>query len=161
MNFKRYDFYFVILLLIIFAVFVFMNSPVQYDTDTVVFQTSSGSVAVNVEVAQTRDELHTGLMYREHLDENSGMLFIFENPILLSFWMKNTLINLDMIFLSEDLEILKIERDVPPCETVACPKYGEVFGKYVLEVNGGFCDANGIKEGDKIHLLLNMNSSQN
>ena len=123
-------------------------------TDLVVFGTSSGNVSVPVEVMRTREELQNGLMYRESLDPDSGMLFIFSSPKTLNFWMKNTLIPLDMIFISDSRNIVKIEHDVPPCEIDPCPNYGGVHAKYVVEVNVGFAENRGIKEGDKVYLMV-------
>lgn len=153
MNFKRYDAYLIILLLLLFSVFILLK-PTDTEKDNVIFRASSGDVIVDVEVARTQDELRAGLMYRTELREGSGMLFIFDQPVNLSFWMKNTLIPLDMIFISEDLRIIKIEKNVPPCRTSVCPSYGGVTGKYVVEVNAGFSDSAGIEEGDVVSLSI-------
>jgi uncharacterized membrane protein (UPF0127 family) len=91
-------------------------------------------------------------MNRPSLAQNSGMLFVFGQIRLLTFWMKDTLIPLDMAFISQDLRIVKIERNAPPCTTVACQNYGNVLGLYVVEVNAGFCYSHGIKEGDFISI---------
>jgi uncharacterized membrane protein (UPF0127 family) len=157
MNLKRYDLYLMAFLFLIIVTFTFMP---RNTVDRVVIQTDSGNVTVNVEVADDNEERVMGLMYREELPANLGMLFIFQEPKVLTFWMKNTLIPLDMLFISGNLEIIKIDRDVPPCAADLCPNYGGVYGKYVLEVNAGFTQAHGIMEGDKIHLILNTDSAQ-
>jgi uncharacterized membrane protein (UPF0127 family) len=151
MNLKKYDLYLIIFLFIFIVTFTFMP---RNTVDQVIIQTDSGNVSIAVEVADDTEERRVGLMHREELGANSGMLFIFQQPKVLTFWMKDTLISLDMIFISENLDIIKIDRDVPPCTTDLCPNYGGVYGKYVLEVNGGFTETHGVKEGDKAHLLI-------
>ena len=148
---KRYDLYLLALMLLLISAFVFMQP--RTEADRVVFLTEGGNITVTVEVAQTPDELRTGLMHRSSLE--GGMLFVFNPPRTLSFWMKNTLIPLDMIFVSSAGEIVKIERDVPPCTTEICPSYGYVYGAYVVEVNAGFADARGISEGDRMEISVN------
>lgn len=140
---------------IIFIVVSIPGRPMKYENTNVDFITKSGNVTVYAEVSKNMTERAVGLMYRESLDENSGMLFIFRRPRVLNFWMKNTLIPLDMIFISEGFEIIKIQRDVQPCKTLDCPTYGsEGIAKYVVEVNGGFADKKNIKEGDKVKINI-------
>ena len=112
------------------------------------------SVRVSVEVADTLEERRVGLMHREFLDENKGMLFIFEDAQPRTFWMKNTLIPLDIIFISDDLQILNIAQAVP-CREDPCVLYpSEGSARYVLEVNQGFIEKRGIIIGDKVQLNL-------
>jgi len=103
---------------------------------------------VAVEIAATPQERETGLMYRNHLGENDGMIFLFANPQRLTFWMKNTEIPLDMIFAGAGGTIVgTIERAEPYSEqTVGV----DGDSQYVLEVNGGFCARHGIKAGDQL-----------
>ncbi len=149
--FKRYDLYIIVLILLVFATFTFFP---REDVDRVTFVTGSGNVTVSVEIARTQEELTQGLMYRSSLPPDSGMLFVLEPPRMLTFWMRNTLIPLDMVFLSSQREVIRIEGDVPPCTSDVCPTYGGVYGAYVVEVNAGFCDAHGIREGDVAEFLL-------
>ena len=110
---------------------------------------------MNIEIADNYEERRQGLMFREKLDENSGMLFIFESSGEYDFWMKNTLIPLDIIWINEDYKIVDIQKAVP-CMDVACRSYipnGEA--RYVLEVNSGFAEENGINIGDEVNILLN------
>jgi uncharacterized protein len=117
------------------------------DINKVVF---SNGKTIDVEIARTSEEQSRGLMYREQLNESSGMLFIFNDPTIRYFWMKNTLIPLDIIFIDENKSIINIE-DAIPCKNDPCSTYSSKRGaKYVLEVNQGYCLMNGIKEGDKI-----------
>ncbi|MGC9310607.1 MAG: DUF192 domain-containing protein, partial [Candidatus Aenigmatarchaeota archaeon] len=89
-----------------------------------------------------------GLMFRESLGDDEGMLFVFEKEGHWSFWMKNTIIPLDIIWLCENLTIVHIQT-APPCREDNCPSYRTpVPASYVLEVNAGFSDKNGISAGD-------------
>jgi len=109
-------------------------------------------IKINVEIADDNKEREKGLMFRERLNENDGMLFIFDYEEYRTFWMKNTLIALDMIFIDENLEINGIVNAVP-CREDPCIVYeSSKPAKYVLEVNSGFAAKNSIKIGDKIIL---------
>lgn len=108
-----------------------------------------------VEVASTKEEKEQGLMFREKLPEKDGMLFLFETEKPLTFWMKNTLIPLDIIFINENLEIVDIATNFPPCETENCVIYqSNKPAQYALEINGGLTEKLGIKINDKIHFTL-------
>jgi uncharacterized protein len=132
--------------LLIFFVFLASCS----NQNVVLIDNNDGNTAVNVEIADSTAERAQGLMFREFLDDKSGMLFVFDNVDFHSFWMKNTLIPLDMIFISEDLEIVDIIY-AEPCETEQCRGYKpEKAAKYVLEVNGNFTIKNYIEIGNKI-----------
>ncbi|HLD96902.1 MAG TPA: DUF192 domain-containing protein [Candidatus Nanoarchaeia archaeon] len=110
------------------------------------------SLIITAEVADTETKRQTGLMFRERMDENDGMLFIFPEPTVQSFWMKNTLIPLDIIFISDELAVVKIQHALP-CANDPCPLYGsEKPVKYVLEVNGNLTDTYGIEEGSKVDI---------
>jgi len=114
------------------------------DQAQVEFQTNSGSVLFDVEIADEPGEWGQGLMFRESLPEDAGMLFIFPDETLRSFWMKNTLIPLDIIFISTDLEIVHIAHAIP-CETDPCASYSSLFpAQYVVEINGDLSDELGI-----------------
>jgi uncharacterized membrane protein (UPF0127 family) len=119
----------------------------------VVFNTLSGPVILNVEIADTSQEIMTGLMYREYLGQDEGMLFIFHDDSLRSFWMKNTLIPLDMIFINSSLDIVHIVEGAEPCKTPSCPTYSSVLpAMYVVEANSGFSKRQEIKVGQRISL---------
>jgi len=94
------------------------------------------SIRVAVEVARTQEETAKGLMFRTNLAEKSGMLFIFNDEQLLSFWMKNTYIPLDMIFIKSDKTIAGVIENAAPLTTE--PRKIGTKSQYVLEVNGGF-----------------------
>ena len=110
--------------------------------------TKSGPRLFQVELATTDDEKSTGLMYRTDLPDGSGMLFDFSPPQLVSMWMKNTPLSLDMIFIQADGRILRIAQNTEPQSTFAIPSGGLVKG--VLEVIGGTAKKYGIVPGDRV-----------
>jgi YVTN family beta-propeller protein len=112
---------------------------------------SSFIARVFVEVPDDVEEHMRGLMFRQHLQWDAGMLFAYDSEEPKSFWMKNTLIPLDMIFVGDNSEIVDIIENVPPCEQDPCPSYpSEEPAQYVLEVNAGFVQENRIQVGDQL-----------
>ncbi len=110
-------------------------------------------ICVNVEIVDSEDSRARGLMFREVLPEKSGMLFIFPGDGVYSFWMKNTLIPLDIIWLDNDFKVVHIKSFVPPCRSFDCPSYNPgLEARYVLEVNAGFSLFNRIEINDKAKL---------
>jgi len=105
----------------------------------------------NIELAQTQQEQQKGLMFRSELDKNKGMLFIFDIESTKRFWMKNTLIPLDMVGLDKDLIIRDIKNAIP-CKTTICEFYELKNSKYVLEINSGLANEFGLNIGDKAEL---------
>ena len=106
---------------------------------------------VTVEIAADDDSRAQGLMYRDRLQPGAGMLFLFPQDDVLSFWMKNTRIPLDMIFIDASRRIVGIMHDVPPCRFDPCPSYGpNKIARYVLEVAGGVAREHGLKPGDML-----------
>jgi uncharacterized membrane protein (UPF0127 family) len=105
-------------------------------------------VRVTLEVAADDATRTRGLMYRNHLDDGHGMLFVFEEEVEHPFWMRNTVIPLDMIFIGADQRIVGIKADTTPLSlaqvTVGRPS------KWVLEVAGGYAARAGMAAGDKI-----------
>ena len=107
-----------------------------------------GDLHVKVELAKTPEQRARGLMFRDHLDAGRGMLFIFEQPEKLKFWMKNTYIPLDMIFIGADKRIVGIvENAVPETET---PRQVAGPSQYVLEIGGGLSGRLGIRSGQLV-----------
>ncbi len=92
-------------------------------------------------------------MYRTILPDTAGMLFIFENSELRSFWMKNTYIPLDIIYVNENKQIVTIHRHTKPHTEDSVLSYKNAM--YVVEVNAGFCDKYNIEENDLISFLRN------
>lgn len=103
---------------------------------------------VVIEIAQTEYETQTGLMYRKKMEEGAGMLFIFPEASMHSFYMKNTHIALDILFIRSDLTVANIARSARPLDETSIPSAGPV--QYVLELNAGMCDRWGIAPGDRI-----------
>lgn len=118
-------------------------------------RTEIGGQMIDLEVARSPQEQALGLMYRRKLAANRGMLFSFEPPQPVSFWMKNTLINLDMIFLRQG-RVVAIVHNAPPCKTSPCPVYGPkqaVNVDQVIELAGGQVQKLGLKVGDPVKIL--------
>ena len=111
--------------------------------------------SVTAELAVTDEERARGLMFREKILPDQGMLFVFEREDAHSFWMKNTLVYLDMLWLDSQRRVIHIEANVPPCKEDPCPSYGPgVPARYVLELKGGGAAANGIKLQDQLQFVL-------
>lgn len=107
---------------------------------------------IDLEVASTPQQQEIGLMFRTELLPNRGMLFPFQPARAVGFWMKNTLIPLDMVFLRQGI-IQKIEAQVPPCTADPCPSYGPLFNvdiDQVIELRSGRATELGLKEGDRL-----------
>jgi uncharacterized protein len=104
--------------------------------------------AIEIEVADTPKETQQGLMYRQKMDENKGMLFIFPDMQPRGFWMKNTLISLDIIYVDADKTIVSIQKNTTPLSEQSLPSDGKA--QYVIEINAGFVDNYGLKAGDKV-----------
>lgn len=101
-----------------------------------------------VEIADEPAEQARGLMYRQEMGKNQGMLFIFPSDRQGSFWMKNTLISLDIIFITADKKILNIVAEAEPQTTT--PRSPEGYYRYVLEINGGLSETLGLAPGDQV-----------
>jgi uncharacterized protein len=106
---------------------------------------------IRVEVANTTTAREVGLMYRQHLDSDAGMLFVFDQPQHLTFWMKNTEIPLDMIFARADGTVVGIIKNAEPFSERQLSVARE--SQYVLEVNGGFTRRHGIKPCDRLKFV--------
>lgn len=116
--------------------------------DVVVITPSAGEpVTVRVEVADTPELRSHGLMYRSELPEGTGMLFVFPSRTRGSFWMKNTPISLDMLFIKSDEIVATIENTVPYDETFLTPDSSYTM---TLEVPGGYAGRHGIRVGDRM-----------
>lgn len=106
---------------------------------------------VHVEIAADDELRAQGLMFRDHLKPGTGMLFLFREDGDNAFWMKNTLIPLDMIWLDASQRVVHVKYNVPPCKVENCPSYPPgVPSRYVLEVAGGEAQRHGIKTGDRL-----------
>ncbi|MEY4527684.1 MAG: hypothetical protein RL768_1403 [Nitrospirota bacterium] len=115
-------------------------------------KTPSGTV-IQAEIADTPQKRAAGLMYRDHLKKDHGMMFFFDQAQEWTFWMKNTLIALDLIWMDEKKRVIHIERNVPICTRTddSCPQYRPNDGAlYVLEIAAGTVDGLKIEKGSKL-----------
>lgn len=108
---------------------------------------------IDVEIADNDHEREQGLMYRRSMDDSKGMLFIFSNEEPQSFWMKNTVIPLDIMYVNGKNEIVKIYKNTTPFSETSLPSL--LPSMYVVEVAGGFSDRYGVREGDIINFVKN------
>ncbi|MEO8209610.1 MAG: DUF192 domain-containing protein [bacterium] len=106
---------------------------------------------IDIEIADNDDKRSQGLMYRRSMDEGRGMLFLFDKESPQGFWMKNTVIPLDIIYVNAKKEIVKIHKNTTPFSEKDLPSEKPTL--YVVEVIGGYTDKYGVKEGDKINYL--------
>ena len=121
------------------------EKPAPVERIPVTIDTDNGPIVVQAEIADTQDERSRGLMFRTSMGEKEGMLFLFPREEQLSFWMKNTLIPLDMIFVRADKTILGVvENAEPRTET---PRRVPGVSQFVLELNGGAAAKLGIRAG--------------
>lgn len=116
--------------------------------ETVEVVTSRGRARFQVEIAATQAEQARGLMFRKALAPDRGMLFTYKRPQPAAYWMKNTLIPLDIIFIQPDGRILSIVRNARPHDETPLPSGGLVLG--VLEIAGGRAAQLGILPGDRV-----------
>ncbi|MBS3114946.1 DUF192 domain-containing protein [Candidatus Woesearchaeota archaeon] len=137
---------------IIFSLIFLISCAKNFDEkfSEIYIDNGNNLIKIKAEIADDNEERLKGLMFRENLNENKGMLFVFENEEYQTFWMKNTLISLDIIFIDENLKIVDI-RYAQPCKEEPCVLYkSSKPSKYVLEVNGNFTIINNVKIGDKL-----------
>jgi uncharacterized membrane protein (UPF0127 family) len=128
-----------------YQVFFRKPQPLSLATFVEIWENEDKVAFFDVEIASTSAQQAKGLMYRRELAEDKGMLFVFSDEAPRSFWMKNTYIPLDIIFISADKKIINIEKALP-CETDICPHYASQGpAQYVLEINGGLSEKLGIK----------------
>ena len=118
------------------------------ETEQVTIDTANGPVRFTVEIADDEAERTRGLMFRESLADDRGMLFHFQEPEHASFWMRNTYISLDIIFIGVDGRILNIAERTTPYSEQGIPASGLTRG--VLEIRGGLARERGIRAGDRV-----------
>jgi uncharacterized membrane protein (UPF0127 family) len=122
-------------------------------TAWVIFETAEGADTVVAEVAQTDEERAQGLMYREELGENEGMIFVFQDLAVRSFWMQNTYIPLDIAYMDPTFRIIDIKQMEPLSEELV-----ESAGpaQYALEVNQGWFEEHGVTVGTTPKIFFGM-----
>jgi len=133
------------------------NPPIPTYGEYEVRKITIDNVMLNVEIADDSEKIQRGLMYRDMLPENQGMLFIFDEERKYQFWMMNMKINLDMIWLDSNGKVVYIVEDAAPCidsaHTSQCTYNPDEPAKYVLELNSGFVKKHGINENSIMHIL--------
>jgi len=137
---------FIILLIIVISVFFYQNSRE-------ISQVCIKDQCFAVELAKTSAEHAKGLSNRTSIDQSNGMLFIFQKAEIYSFWMKDTLIPLDMIWINDN-KIVFIERNAQPCFETSCPIFNtNAAANYVLEINGNLSNEYNISEGEIVSFV--------
>lgn len=124
------------------------DSKYQCQDDVVWLRGPFGVARFGADVADTQSERAQGLMHVAHMPASRGMLFVYEYPQQVAFWMKNTLIPLDMIFADENGRVVKVHSNAIPGDLTAIPGQGKV--QYVFEINGGLAAQLGIKPGAQL-----------
>lgn len=120
------------------------------DGEVSIFKNDSLIQTIEVEFAKNDEERALGLMYRSSMDEHQGMWFIFPEEAPRSFYMRNTEIPLDIIYLDKDKKVVSIAKNARPYDETSLPS--EKPAMYVLEINGGLSDKWGIEKGDRMEV---------
>ncbi|AZO62689.1 MAG: DUF192 domain-containing protein [Mesorhizobium sp.] len=115
------------------------------DPTPLVAITGSGKHSFSIEIADSSEEREAGLMYRKDMADDHGMLFVFERPAEVNFWMKNTPMPLDLVFIGQDGRIKAVKRGEPESEAIISPGQPVSF---VLELKAGTAAKDGLKDGD-------------
>jgi len=116
---------------------------------------STIALQLDIEIAETDYETQTGLMDRDHMKENQGMLFIFPQVAMHSFYMKNTKIPLDIIYIDENLRIVSFKKNAKPLDESSLSSEAPI--QYVLEINGGLTEKYALEVGDHIEFERTSN----
>jgi len=144
---------YLIIICILFFVQLLFYPYKKYSKNT---QVTINNKNINVEVALSPYKKTLGLMFRKKLDKNTGMLFIFEQEAKHTFWMANTYIPLDIIWINKDKKVVYIHENTPSCDQngfikSSCTTYSPIDkALYVLEVNAGYTKENNINIGDTV-----------
>ncbi len=126
----------------------FQPPSLSLPVETIRIDTAAGQKALRVEIAADAASQERGLMFRRELAPDAGMLFDFHQEARVSFWMKNTPLPLDMVFIRSDGTVASVEPNAVPYSTDSIPSPEPV--RAVLEINGGRAHDLGIKPGDKV-----------
>jgi len=111
--------------------------------------------SLTAELAVTDEERQVGLMFREKINWDQGMLFVFKREGIYSFWMKNMRFSIDILWLDREKRIVHLETKVPPCPNDPCPSYSSSHpALFVLELKAGSVDKHQLKLYDKIEFIL-------
>ncbi len=147
----------IIIVIPIISVFLYRDSSSFSNLNNKLISSSNVTVNINnnffiLQIANTPETRSKGLMFIEKLDKNKGMLFIFEKTEIQTFWMKNTYIPLDIIFLDENFDIVTIYKNAKPLDTRTL--YSSLKpSKYVIEILGGISDQINLTETSKVKII--------
>ncbi len=119
----------------------------EVDPEPLLVETTDGKISFQIEVADVEEERSRGLMFRRDLPAGRGMLFVFENNARRGFWMRNTPLPLDLLFISQSGRVVAIRQGVPFSETAISPVNPV---RFVLELHKGSAERNGIKIGARL-----------
>lgn len=122
--------------------------PLDWPHDTLQIDTASGPHLFTVEIADTEVNRERGLMYRTAMAPDAGMLFVYPREQAVAFWMKNTVLPLDMVFIRADGTVFDVALGAVPYDPQPIPSGGPVLG--ILELNAGIANQIGLKRGDKV-----------
>jgi len=158
MNFKKFSQYIVVIIFILIISFLLINKNKNSENNFNNFDVKNtkyvkiGGEIIKVELALTSTEQELGLSIKDNLKNDEGMLFIFNNVGIYSFWMKDMSFPIDIIWIGEDFQIVFIKKNATE------ESFPEIFSpnknsKYVLEVMSGFSEKKNLKEGDKVEFL--------
>jgi uncharacterized membrane protein (UPF0127 family) len=153
-NKKNLLFPFILIVVAIIVSWIFLAKPLY----PIMIHTADKDFPLRVELADTPKKLEKGLMYRTSLAPDKGMLFVFPNEQKVSFWMKNTLIPLDMLFIKSNGKIDFIHHNAKPQDETPIPSPDSISA--VLEIAGGQADKHHIKVGDTVSTPLITGSSK-
>ena len=154
--------YFYIFIIILCSSFVFPLSTFTADARTLddledlekasvsIKLNSNESIEFSVLIAESNKDRRQGLMHIEFMEENQGMLFVFNPPRRVSMWMRNTPMSLDILFIDRNGKVINMEENTTPYSTKALSSGGTIH--WVLEINGGLAKTKGIKTGDLVLL---------
>lgn len=139
-----------IFLILIATVTMGAKSPPREDYSALI---EIGDATFETEVADTVEKMQRGMMYRPQMADNQAMIFVFPSPRKATFWMKNTLIPLDMLFFDGKGILREVKHNVPPCDSDDCPTYPTQSEqiKYVVELKGGTAEKRQLVIGDKLN----------
>lgn len=139
---------------IICSFLVFSSCGEEQAQDVVTFDTSMGYVQFTVDIVKSVEDQKAGLSGVEHLPQNKGMLFWYDEASVLHFWMKDMKIPIDIVFIGPDMKVSHILKELEPCVDIdRCPSYSSMRpALYVVEINSGLADKHGIRVGSEVEI---------
>jgi uncharacterized membrane protein (UPF0127 family) len=136
----------------LFALFIAAGPALALPVENITVDTAKGHTVFKVEIAADHASQEKGLMYRKKMAANAGMIFDFDQDVMTSFWMKNTILPLDIIFIRSDGVVSSVAANAVPMSETPIPSSEPV--RAVLELNAGRAAQIGMKPGDKVHAAI-------